>query len=125
MSDAKSTPSHPLSGFQMQSRRFSHSRTKTWLPTLFPVPYASIRVSILPLMSKKVPAAIHSQSECQRDQQYAKYISLSRLIDNESDTHGTAKCRDVQMNASTLRFAFTHQEKCRHGVKRTFGMASC
>ncbi|WP_017459952.1 MULTISPECIES: hypothetical protein [Kosakonia] len=40
-----------------------------------------------------------------------------------SDLHDTATWRDAQVNASAWHFAFTQQEKCRHSVKHSFGMA--
>lgn len=124
MSDAKSTPSHPLSGTQMRSKRDCHSRTRREMTAPFPARYASIHLTMPAPINQKVFTTIHSQSECQRSRQYAKQISLSRLSRHKSDADDTATWHDAQVNASAWHFAFTQQEKCRHGVKRSFGMAS-
>lgn len=123
MSDAKSTPAHPLSCTQMRSQRDRHSRTSTETTALFPARYASIHLTIPAPINQKAFAVIHSQRECQRDQQYAELISQNRLNRYKSDADDTATWHNAQVNASAWHFAFTRQEKCHHGVKRSFGMA--
>ncbi len=124
MSDAKSTPSHPLSGTQMRSKRGCHRRVSTEITARFPALSASICMTMpAPIKMQGLPAN-HSQSECQRCLQFIEHIPLSQLPGNESDARDTATWRDAQVNASALHFAFTQQGKCRHGVKRPFGMAS-
>lgn len=124
MSDAKSTPPHPLSGTQMRSQRDRNNRASTEMTAPFPARYASIHLTMPAPINQKVFTTIHSQSECQRGRQYAKQILLRRLSRHKSDADDTATWHDVQVNASAWHFAFTQQEKCRHGVKRSFGMAS-
>lgn len=124
MSDAKSTPPHPLSGTQMRSQRDRNNRASTEMTTPFPARNASIHLTMPAPINQKAFAAIHSQSECQRGRQYAKQILLRRLSRHKSDVDDTATWHDAQVNASAWHFAFTQQEKCRHGVKRSFGMAS-
>ncbi|WP_156773102.1 hypothetical protein [Kosakonia sacchari] len=123
MSDAKSTPSHPQSATQMRSKRGCHSRGSTEITARFPARYAAIRITKSAPVNQKAFAAIHSQRECQRSRQYTKQISLSRLSRHKSDADDTATWHDAQVNASAWHFAFTRQEKCHHGVKRSFGMA--
>ncbi len=123
MSDAKSTPAHPQSGTQMRSQRDRHSRASTETTALFPAHYASIHLTMPAPINVKEFTTIHSQSESQRSRQYAKQISLSRLSRTKSDADDTATWRDAQVNASAWHFAFTQQEKCRHSVKCSFGIA--
>ncbi len=122
MSDAKSTPSHPQSATQMRSKRGCHSRVSTEITARFPACYAATRITKSAPANQKTSSAIHSQRECQRDQQYAEHISQGRLNRHKSDLRDTATWRDARVNTSALHFAFTQQEKCRHGVKRPFGM---
>lgn len=122
MSDAKSTPSHPQSATQMRSKRGCHSRVSTEITARFPARYAATRITKSAPVNQKTSSAIHSQCECQRDQQYVERISQGRLNRHKSDLHDIATWRDAQVNASALHVAFTQQEKCRHGVKRPFGM---
>ncbi|QJT82024.1 Cro/Cl family transcriptional regulator [Kosakonia sp. MUSA4] len=120
MSDAKSTPSHPLSGSQIQSRNFTHGQMDELVCALLPTLQTLIRSAMSDAMTVRDFAAMRGISERLVWQWLDEGILLKAPTRDYSSAENAGKRSRTLINVQAWRDKLTQQAiDCRYLDRRS------